>query len=52
VLSIEPSDSAMRRRRQAFTAARVQRERGRKETDAGWITETGVVFSFSICFVR
>jgi hypothetical protein len=52
VLSIEPSDSAMRRRHQGFTAARVQRERGRKETDVGWITETSAVFSFSICFVR
>jgi hypothetical protein len=52
VLSIDHSDSAIRRRRHGFAAARVQRERGREETDELSLTETSVSSSLSSCFVH
>jgi hypothetical protein len=52
MLSIEHSNSAIHLRLHGFAAARVQRERGREETDEVSITETGVSSSFSCCLVH
>jgi hypothetical protein len=49
VLSIEPLDSAMHRHRQGSTATRVQSGGGERKLKLAPITETGAVFSFSIC---